>query len=580
MSAGIRSLEEKPREGPSAGEQSEMNGPSKGGFTNLPIELLKTERGAYAFDARKVFFLELSPTAFDILRLLREKPLTLQQICRALPQHRRVDLRRAHRAILEMRADDLLVAGPFRRLQRHPTSELRQFLREKVAGITILITTQCNLACSYCIYGGQYELHPKLAQRPMSWRTLRATLDFLERHSRKSEQLTLNFFGGEPLLAFPLIERGVRYMKSLVRDSGRRVVVTVTSNGTVLNPRILEFLLEHDVHLQFSIDGGKDSHDLNRIFKVDGRGSHAVILRNLQTIHDWNPDYFRNNMWLKGVLASDSDRDADEAFFNHPLIRKLIERHHYVMVEVEPHYDLEDDSEYFARLERLARRLLEPENVKSEPELLAGLSVKERALYYHSFAEFFEVQAVNEVHFSGCDATPFRKGCVPGYQEGAVHANGDVSICLKASRGANFVIGNVHGGEWYYDKIEALNDRLQEGSQECSSCFLQKICTLCFEKLDGEPGRWLEGRRNFCRFNRERYRFIFGVMLKVLERSPELWKFLESVIAERLEDGESSYVPSLFSEADGGQTIQPVGSERGRNANQSEREESESRRTA
>src|SRR5512140_3579859 len=100
----------------------------------------------------------------------------------------------------------------------------------------------------------------------MRWDTAKNMLDFLVAHSRKSKRVRLDFFGGEPLLAFGLIRRSVEYAKSHIGPDGPETNVTIASNGTILSEEILEFLVEHKVYLQFSIDGEKEVHDRERRF--------------------------------------------------------------------------------------------------------------------------------------------------------------------------------------------------------------------------------------------------------------------------------------------------------------------------
>lgn len=132
------------------------------------------------------------------------------------------------------------------------------------------------------------------------------------------------------------------------------------------------------------------------------------------------------------------------------------------------------------------------------------------------------------------DSTPFTKECLIGYQEGAVSANGDISICIKSAKGTNFVIGNVNEGRWYYDKIKDLNTMLHRDWAGCSSCYIQKICDLCYEKLSGEEGEFVAGRIKFCEFNRAKYQIIFNYMLQVCEKNPDLWQYLDHIIKEKI----------------------------------------------
>jgi len=405
-----------------------------------------------------------------------------------------------------------------------------------MGGFTIFITTRCNLGCSYCIYGGQYDQHKQLSQTPMPWETARAAMDFLAEHSGESKEVRLDFFGGEPLLAFSMLKRCVHYLKSILAPTGPRVIVTIASNGTIINDRIIDFLLEHDVYLQFSIDGGRDSHDRFRPIRGTTRGSYNTILQNLSRIHDRSPDYYRRRILIKGVLNTDTIDTDDAQFFEHPLIRMVLDEGHIQLLNLEPHYDLAKDSDYFERIHRLGGRLLTVHDVQTEEELLVGLNPKQRALYYHTLALFFEAQAIRPVYFADRDAVPFTKGCLIGYGQGSVTASGDIFICHKSARGENFVIGNVIEGQWYFQKIKQLNTLFLRDWHGCSPCFVQKFCDLCYEKLDGEAGRWARGRTKFCEFNRQRYRVIFQYMLGVLENNPSLWAHVDRLVEMKLKE--------------------------------------------
>jgi uncharacterized protein len=511
-----------------------------GGYGYLPVELFRTDRSFYVFDARNVGFLEVDAVAYDVLAVLREREAGLDELIGLLPRHPEGEVRAAWNDLEEVQAEGFLLPYRFQRVPRHENSEYEEVLSRRMGGFTLFVTTQCNLGCSYCIYGGQYEQHEKLSQTPMAWETLRAAMEFLAKRSGESKQIRLDFFGGEPLLAFDLIDRGVRHLKSILPPGGPAVAVTITSNGTVLTDRILDFLLDNEVYLQFSIDGGRESHDRFRPFKTSGRGSFDVILGNLQRIHDHDPEYFRTHLRIKGVLTTEQVDHDDPEFFGHPLVRSIVENNAFIFLNEEPHFDLAKDDDYFERIDRLGRKLLEREGAQGEAELLEGLNPKQKALYHHTLGRFFELQAVNRVYFDGRDATPFIKGCLTGYQEGAVSANGDISICLKSAKGNNFVIGNVIEDAWYFDKIRGLNTMFHHDWSGCSSCFLQKSCDLCYEKLNGDEGTWVSGRSRFCEFNRARHRVLFETMLRVTERNPALWDEFESALRERLAGEEPS----------------------------------------
>jgi sulfatase maturation enzyme AslB (radical SAM superfamily) len=103
----------------------------------------------------------------------------------------------------------------------------------------------------------------------MPWEALRAALDVLL--SSSSSSVVVEFSGGEPLLAFPLIERAVRHVE---RTRGARDVhYELTTNGTLLDPARLEFLDAHDFVVNLSyhpVPGERDRRNQAVFRRLDG----------------------------------------------------------------------------------------------------------------------------------------------------------------------------------------------------------------------------------------------------------------------------------------------------------------------
>jgi len=508
-----------------------------GGFKYLPIELYATESGYHVFDAKKVVFLDVDEVVFGILKILRKKDLGIQQLFSLLPQYAKEDVRDSFNEIKALQAKGYLKPYQFRRRGKYSRAYFEDTLAHKVSGFTVYVTTRCNLACSYCIYGGEYDRYEKLSQTTMTWKTARNMVDFLMAHSAQSKNLRLDFFGGEPLLNFDLMRRIVKYARSRLGTSRLPIVVTIASNGTILTEEILQFLLEHNVYLQFSIDGDKEVHDRERRFRNGGNGSHDLILRNLERIYMRYPDYFREHIHVKSVMTMKTISSGDDAFFRHPLIQTVNRNGHLSTLIKEPHYDISKDRDYFRQFHALGKKLLKAKGIKTLKELLEPFTLRERIFFQQTFNEFTEVQSVNNLYFGNATKIPFTKGCLMGYQEGAVQPNGDITVCHKAT---SFVIGNVNEGTWYGDRIWELNSKLHEALPECTSCFAHRFCGLCYEKLDGRNGCWTKARAKYCEFTRQKYHLSFDYMLRILDKNPELWddlgKLVETKIADRLKE--------------------------------------------
>ncbi len=138
---------------------------------------------------------------------------------------------------------------------------------------TLSLTHRCNLACRYC-YSGR-------GSRPdMSADTAGRIVDFVLDLTPPDGRAEFCFFGGEPLLCLELMRTTTRYIRERAVATGKQASVSVTTNGTLLRPAVLDFLEREHLNVCVSIDGPADVHDLNRCYS-DGRGSFARVLEGL-----------------------------------------------------------------------------------------------------------------------------------------------------------------------------------------------------------------------------------------------------------------------------------------------------------
>lgn len=67
--------------------------------------------------------------------------------------------------------------------------------------LTLQVTQNCNLRCSYCVYSGNYKNRTHSNLR-MSFDVAKKAIDYLFEHSINLEKVSIGFYGGEPLLEF------------------------------------------------------------------------------------------------------------------------------------------------------------------------------------------------------------------------------------------------------------------------------------------------------------------------------------------------------------------------------------------
>ncbi len=139
---------------------------------------------------------------------------------------------------------------------------------------TLFLTQRCNLSCDYCYIG-------KTSDR-MSLDVADQIIDFAFRNSPASEDIDIGFFGGEPLLDFPLLEEVTQRIETHPGFDQCRVKLSVVTNGTLLTSEIARFLQQHRIALTISCDGPAAVHDKHRRFP-DGRGTSKAVEAGIQT---------------------------------------------------------------------------------------------------------------------------------------------------------------------------------------------------------------------------------------------------------------------------------------------------------
>lgn len=142
--------------------------------------------------------------------------------------------------------------------------------------IKIHVSNSCNLACKYCYAnGGNYGFQDSLMTHETADKILKTIDEW--KVFQKLEYIT--FFGGEPLLAWKIINYICEHTVH------RNVKHLLQTNGTVINEEILEMLKKYDISVTVSIDGPQKVHDFNRIDK-NGNGTFQKVLYNIQKMKD------------------------------------------------------------------------------------------------------------------------------------------------------------------------------------------------------------------------------------------------------------------------------------------------------
>ncbi len=160
---------------------------------------------------------------------------------------------------------------------------------------TLALTHNCNLACAYCYAGAKLrkEMPAEIALR---------IVDFAFRISPPGRAANLNYFGGEPMLCFPLIQQLTAHIRQRERETGKQFTLGITTNGTLLKRGALEYLRSEDIDLCVSLDGPAAIHNRYRVYR-DGRGSFDDVVAGLREALKVLPSVQVNSVYGPATLG-------------------------------------------------------------------------------------------------------------------------------------------------------------------------------------------------------------------------------------------------------------------------------------
>lgn len=153
-------------------------------------------------------------------------------------------------------------------------------VKSPVKSMCLNVAHDCNLRCEYCFaqtgdFGGERCI--------MSPETGRKAIDFLIEKSGNREFIELDFFGGEPLMAWETVKATVDYARSIEKQHGKTFRFTITTNGVLLDDEKIDYINREMSNVVLSLDGRREVTD--RIRKtLNGKSVYDVIVPKFQKL--------------------------------------------------------------------------------------------------------------------------------------------------------------------------------------------------------------------------------------------------------------------------------------------------------
>lgn len=144
--------------------------------------------------------------------------------------------------------------------------------------LTLLLTTACNLRCTYC-----YAASGETPRTFMAFSVARRGIDYVAGNALRlgRGQFDIAFHGGgEPTLNWRTLTRSLTYARDRADDLGLTVTAGAATNG-VLNDSRIDWIIAHLDGVSLSIDGLPSVHDRHRPM-ANGKGSSDRVIHTLR----------------------------------------------------------------------------------------------------------------------------------------------------------------------------------------------------------------------------------------------------------------------------------------------------------
>ena len=368
-----------------------------------------------------------------------------QSIIDALPDYTADEIREAYDELYELKkAGQLFAQDDYIDVSRYIP------VNAPVKALCLHVAHDCNLRCKYCFastgdFGqGRKIMPPEIAKK---------AIDFVIARSGVRHNIEVDFFGGEPLMAWDTVTQTVDYARSLEEKYNKKFRFTITTNGLLLDEDKRKYIDENMDNCVLSLDGRREVNDEFRK-TVAGTGSYDTIVPKFKALvdeRDPNLDYYARGTFTSHNLdfAEDVLSIADAGF----------DRLSVEPVTADPGcgYDLTEDDlpKIEAEYDRLTDIMLER---KKEGKPFT---------FFHFMVDLDQGPCV----------VKRLRGCGAGYEYVAVTPDGDIYPCHQFVGKDEFKQGSVLDQSFNMDIAQKFAGMNIYSRPKCQKCWAKFYCS-------------------------------------------------------------------------------------------------------
>lgn len=159
--------------------------------------------------------------------------------------------------------------------------------------LVFLLTHNCQLRCKYC--------RVRKFAASMDRNVLLKGIDLIL--TSNADELQIQFFGGEPLLNYGLLKKGVEYANKASLNNRKAISFLLTTNGIELTKEKVDFFRKHGFTVEFSIDGEVKNQLCSRK-SSNGTNYYSKMLNNFNYLKKSRVPYYSISVFMPENVSS------------------------------------------------------------------------------------------------------------------------------------------------------------------------------------------------------------------------------------------------------------------------------------
>ncbi len=322
--------------------------------------------------------------------------------------------------------------------------------RDYIKAVCLNIIHGCNLRCKYCFADeGEYHGHKGV----MDIDTAKKAIDYVVKRSGPRRNIEIDLFGGEPTMIMDTIKEIIAYAREHEKEWKKNIRFTMTTNATLLNDEMMEFMDKEMGNIILSLDGRKEVNDNVRI-KVDGSGSYDDILPNIKKMIDKRTEgkmYFVRGTFTRANTDFYEDVKAmvNEGFREISIEPVVLENGHPLALREEDLPTIFDN--YDKLYEEMRRRKVEGDEFK----------------FYHFNIDLQGGPCVYK-RISGCGA---------GFEYVAITPQGEVYPCHQFVGKEEYKLGSIWDDTYDAELGKKFKKAHIYNKPKCKDCWARFYCS-------------------------------------------------------------------------------------------------------